>query len=193
MDDKSRSEQDLLQRLKRGDEHAWNYFYQEYNTRVYNYLYRKLPSPQDVEDAVQETLFGIVRSIATFDGSVTLTTFIFSLANNKVADFYRKHQITAELADTFVDTSSGMTSIEFQETLNSLKPIHREALIMRHQLKLTVDEIKEMLNLGTYKATESLLSRARQEFKQALDRDQEELEGKLSKQGKTNKHSKSTK
>jgi RNA polymerase sigma-70 factor (ECF subfamily) len=109
-----------------------------------------------------------VRAIPTFDGNVTLTTFLFSLANRKVADFWRRRQSTTELPETLMDAGLSSDSIEFQEVLKRLRPSHLQVLLMRYHVGLGVDEIAKVLG-QSYKSTESLLSRARLELRKALD------------------------
>jgi RNA polymerase sigma-70 factor, ECF subfamily len=169
LDPKSKSYKDFLQRLKDGDNQAWTYLTNEFGTRLYNYLRRKLPDPQDIEDVLSETMAAAVRAIPTFDGNVTLTTFLFSLANHKIADFWRKRQATSELTELVIDHSQSNASVEFQELLTQIDPLHREVLLMRYHVGLGVDEIAVVLE-RTYKATESLLSRARMELRKVMDK-----------------------
>lgn len=132
---------------------------------LYNYLLHKVPGPEDAQDLVNETMLAMVRAIATFDGNVTLLTFLFSLAGHKVVDFYRRHQKTTESPETLVDVQPGMDGVEFQEIFNSLSNAqYREVLIMRYQIGLGVDEIAVLIGKN-YKSTELLLSRAKQELK----------------------------
>lgn len=167
---KMRSEADLLRKLKQGDDGAWTYLNQEYGTKIYNYLRHRLPGPEDVQDVLMDTMLAAVRAIPNFDGNVTLTTFLFSLANRKIADFWRRRQPTAELPETLVDAGLGSDSIEFQEVLKKLRPSHLQVLLMRYHVGLGVDEIAKVLG-QSYKSTESLLSRARMELRKALDGD----------------------
>jgi len=163
-----RLEKDLIQRLKRGDEDAWVYFTQAYGTRLFNYLRHHLPSYQDIEDVVVDTMSAVVRAIMTFDGNVTLITFLLTIAKNKLVDFYRRQPKTSELLDTMVDAGSNTESIEFHGVFNTVRKEYREILLMRYQLDLSVQEIADFLELS-YKAAESSLSRAKQELREALD------------------------
>jgi RNA polymerase sigma factor (sigma-70 family) len=165
---KTRSEVELLRQLKSGDEQAWQYVTQEYGTRIYNFLRHRLPGLEDVEDVLSETMAAAVRAIQNFDGNVTLSTFLFSLANRKIADFYRRHQTTSELPETLMDAGLSSDSMEFQEVLKGLRPAHLQVLLMRYHVGLGVDEIAKVLG-QSYKSTESLLSRARMELRKALD------------------------
>jgi RNA polymerase sigma-70 factor (ECF subfamily) len=165
---KGRSEAELLQQLKMGDEQAWAYLVREYGTRIFNYLRHRLPTLDDADDVVNETMAAAVRAIPKFDGKVTLNTFLFALVNRKIADFWRRHQATAELPETLMDAGLTSERIEFQEILRQLRPAHLQVLLMRYQVGLGVDEIAKVLG-QSYKSTESLLSRARMELRKALD------------------------
>jgi RNA polymerase sigma-70 factor, ECF subfamily len=165
---KIRSEAELLQQLKSQDEQAWAIVSHEYGGKLYNYLRHRLPSSQDIEDVLSETMLAAVRSIPTFDGNVTLTTYLFALANRKIADFWRRQQNTSELPETLMDAGLSSESMEFQEVLQRLRPNHLQVLLMRYHVGLGVDEIAKVLGVS-YKSTESLLSRARMELRKALD------------------------
>lgn len=166
------SEEEFLLRLQKGDEEAWvELATGELGTRLYNYLRHKLPTPQDVEDVVHDTFSAVVRAIPNFDGRVKLSTFLFSLAQHKLADFWRRRPETTELSDTMVGPGLSQESIEFMEVLQRLKEEHRQVLLMRYHIGLGVDEIARVLE-KTYPAAESLLSRARAELKRAMTLDQ---------------------
>lgn len=165
-------EEEWIRRLKANDADAWTAFATgDYGTRLYNYLRHKLPESQDVEDILQETMKAAVQAMQTFDGKVKLSTFLFSLANYKVADFWRKRQATTELTDIHVDPGMSDESIEFVEMLHKLSEEHRQVLLMRYYVGLGVDEIARILG-KTYKGAESHLSRARAELRKVMERDQ---------------------
>ncbi len=173
------SEEELIRRLKANDPEAWAEFATgEYTTRLYNYLRHKVPDYQDVEDILQETMKAAVQAIQTFDGKVKLSTFLFSLANYKVADFWRRRQETTELTDIHVDPGMSDESVEFMEVLHRLRDEHRQVLLMRYYVGLGVDEIARILG-KTYKGAESLLSRARAELRSALGPDGDSTDKEL--------------
>ncbi|MEZ4868868.1 MAG: RNA polymerase sigma factor [Caldilineaceae bacterium] len=163
------SDQLLLQRLQKGDGDAWNEFlHGVHGTRLYNHLRYRLPEPQDVEDVLNETMLAAVQALQNFDGTVKLSTFLFSLANRKIADFWRRRPATSELTDRVVSIPGmGPESIEFLEMLYRLKDEHRQVLLMRYHIGLGVDEIAHILG-KTYRGAESLLSRARSELRDAM-------------------------
>lgn len=163
-----RSEAELLRRLQVGDQHAWTEFVQTMSPRLLNYLRHNLPSLQDAEDVLSETLYAAVHSLPSFDGKASLATFTFSLAYRKIADFYRKRQDVVELVDQ--RSSSGVTSksVEFEEVVDQLPETAKQVLLLRYYVGLNVGEIAQVID-RSYKGTESLLSRARQQLRDALD------------------------
>ena len=166
------SEEEFLLRLQKGDEEAWlELVTGELSTRLYNHLRHKLPTHQDVEDVMNDTFSAVVRAIPNFDGRVKLSTFLFSLAQHKLADFWRRRPEITELSDTMIGPNISQESIEFIEVLQRLKEEHRQVLLMRYHIGLGVDEIASVLG-KTYRGAESLLSRARAELKLAMMLDQ---------------------
>ena len=163
-----RSEAELLRRLKAGDQQAWAEFVQMMTPRLLNYLRRNLPTMQDAEDVLSETLIAAVHALPSFDGKASLATFIFSLAYRKIADFYRKRQDVVELSDQ--RASAGVTSkaVEFEEVIDRLPETTKQVLLLRYHVGLNVGEIAQVID-RSYKGTESLLSRARQQLREALE------------------------
>lgn len=166
-----RMNNDLLQRLKDGDNLAWQQLMEEWNPRLYKYLQTKLPTKEDAEDVLNETLMGTVRGIQNFDGAVAISTFVYSIANRKVVDFWRRRKDVTDLSEQVQSTSIlDSKSMEFQELLAQLPEQSREALILRYHIGLNVNEVAEIIG-RSYKGTESLLSRARKQLKETMEGD----------------------
>jgi RNA polymerase sigma-70 factor (ECF subfamily) len=162
------SEAEFITRLKAGDELAWQTLVTgEYSTRLYNHLRHKLPNHQAVEDVLHDTFAAAVQAIPNFDNRVKLSTFLFSLAQHKLADFWWHYPETVELTETGVGPGLSQESIEFVETLQQLKEEHRQVLFLRYHVGLGVDEIASILG-KTYRGAESLMSRARAELLVAM-------------------------
>jgi RNA polymerase sigma factor (sigma-70 family) len=164
----------LLRKLQVGDELAWSQLTQEYSPRLYAYLRHNLPSAADAEDALSETLLAAVRALPAFDGRVSLSAFLYSLAYRKMADFWRRRHDTAPLLESIAAGSeSAGAGAELEELLDTLPELSCQVLLLRYQVGLSVSEIAEVIE-RSYKGTESLLSRARSQLRAALDRvDQE--------------------
>jgi RNA polymerase sigma-70 factor (ECF subfamily) len=160
----------LLRRLQAGEEGAWVQLTREYGPRLYTYLRHNLPNAADAEDALSETFLAAVRALPAFDGGVSLSAFLYSLAYRKMADFWRRRHATAPLSESVVAAPDRTEDApaEFEELLNALPEISRQVLLLRYQVGLSVSEIAEVIE-RSYKGTESLLSRARSQLRAVLD------------------------
>jgi DNA-directed RNA polymerase specialized sigma24 family protein len=158
---------DFLQRLQAGDQLAWSTLVDEWSPRLYNYLLYNTRNQDDAQDVLSETMMGLVQSIRSFDGNVALSTFIYSIAYRKVADYWRRSQQTVELPASLSVAGPTIAGLELAEALDELPELAQQVLLLRYHAGLSVAEIAEILG-RSYKATESLLSRVRSQFQHAF-------------------------
>ncbi len=165
---------ELLKKLQRGDNAAWAQVTRDLSPRLYSYLRQNLPTIEDTEDVLSDTLTAAVRAIANFDGRAALSTYLYAIAYRKVADFYRRTPVTDSLdhEDSTIVLVSKELDLQdrmlFEEAMQSLPDVSRQVLLLRYHMGLGVDEIATILD-RTYKGTESLLSRARAQMREAME------------------------
>ncbi|HHY38001.1 MAG TPA: sigma-70 family RNA polymerase sigma factor [Clostridia bacterium] len=63
-----------------------------YEKKIYNYAYRMTGCPEDAEDLTQETFFRAYRSLRSFRGECSVSTWIFRIAANLCTDQYRRNR-----------------------------------------------------------------------------------------------------
>jgi RNA polymerase sigma-70 factor (ECF subfamily) len=166
---------ELLKRLQLGDNAAWTEVTRVYGPRLYAYLRNSLPTADDTEDVLSETMAAAVRAIRSFDGASALSTFLYSIAYRKAADFWRRSgPATSSLDDQDAPALEPVAKgtdmqerVQFLEVLDSLPEASRQVLLLRYEMGLGVDEIAQVID-RSYKGTESLLSRARMQLRDAL-------------------------
>ena len=158
---------DFLQRLQSGDNGAWSQLMDEQSESLYSYLCYRMPTAEHAQDVLQETLTAAIEAIKNFDGKVTLSTFIFSIARRKVADFYRYRREASALPATLTTAGPTNDAIVLQDALGALPAEYRDALLLRYHIGLSVSELAKSLG-KSYKATESLLSRARKRLEEYM-------------------------
>lgn len=163
-----KTDPEFLRRLQSGEELAWQQLLEEWQDSLYRYLCYNLPSTDIAQDTLGETFVALVQAIQRFDGNVAISTFIFSIASRKVADYYRRRKLTSALPETLTVRGPSSDALEFGEAFASISPHYREALLLRYHIGLSVSEVADVLG-RTYKATESLLSRGRRELQSALE------------------------
>ena len=74
--------EDLIERVKDGDEHAFRQLVGPYQGELQLHCYRILGSAQDAEDALQETLLAAWRGLAQFEGRSSVRTWLYRVATN---------------------------------------------------------------------------------------------------------------
>ena len=183
------SDLDLARRVLAGDESASEAFFADYFPRLYRFALTRLGGDdQAAEDIVQLTLIRAVRKLHTYRGEAALFTWLCTLCRREISAWLQHSRRTAavplledhsatlmaldaasSLAGTDPESETGRRELSqlVQVTLDQLPGRYGQVLEWRYIQGLSVDEISHRLGVG-YKATESLLSRARRAFKDAF-------------------------
>lgn len=74
------SSRDLVERCRRRDERAFGELYERYADRIHRHLLVLLGRPSDADDALQVVFMKAFRSIDTFEGRSTLSTWMHGIA-----------------------------------------------------------------------------------------------------------------
>lgn len=149
-----------------GDRDALEQLLAAVQPRVRRLVARMLPHPQDAEEAVQDALLAVARSIDRFEGRSRFTTWLHVVAGNSARGTYRSlkrrasERPVAELppvADprtTSVIAGSRLDLLEALETLAHDRPELVEPLVLRDVGELEYAEIAAQLGLplGTVKS-----------------------------------------
>jgi RNA polymerase sigma-70 factor (ECF subfamily) len=77
------TDQDLLGRLREGDDHAFVTLVGRYQPSMLRLARAMVPSHAVAEEAVQDTWMGVVRGIDRFEGRSSLKTWLFSILVNR--------------------------------------------------------------------------------------------------------------
>ena len=72
------------------EEKIFEKLYQDYSGKVYSLARFKGLSEADSQDIVQDTFAAVFAGYHSFQNKASVKTYIVSIANNKIADFYRK-------------------------------------------------------------------------------------------------------
>jgi RNA polymerase sigma-70 factor (ECF subfamily) len=184
-------EQELVERLKRRDEAAFNAFVLRYQDRVFRILLRMLGDRAEAEDLAQEVFISIFKAIDSFRGDSQLSTWVYRVASNHcrnrlkylarrrqklMDDFDEEH--VASLQGTLSPDRQGtpdrllearQTESLLEEGLSRLDDEQRELVVLREVEHLSYEEIMAITGLpeGTVK---SRLHRARSALREHLER-----------------------
>jgi RNA polymerase sigma-70 factor (ECF subfamily) len=182
-------DKNLAWRMKNGDEVALQVFFERYADALFAFIAIHLDGePRDVhrndaEDIWQEALIAATQSIGSYRGRSRLFTWLCAIARRKTADHFRQQK---NLEISLTEGMLGEIRVHMRErqlpeellmhratrlrviaTLGCLPEDYRRALVGRYVDGHSVKELAESLG-RTYKATESLLSRARVKFQEVF-------------------------
>lgn len=169
-------ERELIARLQKRDEAAFEELIRQYEKKVYTLCFRMCGNSEDAEEAAQDAFLALWRGIDRFRQESSLSTWIYRLATNACIDTLRRRKKQSgsvslddeELFVDAVDTSpQPQETVErreaqklLQEGLSALPEEYRKVLILREIEGLSYTEIAESasIELGTVK---SRISRGR--------------------------------
>lgn len=182
----------FIERLRSGDEDAYDRLVNEYSGGIYSMLLRLTENAEDAGDLTQETFMNAFRSIKKFRGESSVKTWLYRIAINRSRNRFRwwksrrrsktvsidsvrtddDRPLHETLAGDTPDPETEAITAErvylLKEMLLTLPDIFREAVVLRDIEGLTYEEIAEVLeiSIGTVK---SRIARGRSELAKKLE------------------------
>ena len=83
------TDENLMLRFGRGEAAAFEFLYQRHESRVFRYLHRNVRNEATANDLMQEVWFAVVRGAAKYQPSAKFTTWLFTIAHNRMVDMIR--------------------------------------------------------------------------------------------------------
>ena len=98
---------ELVDRLRKGDEQAFEILYQRYFKRIYHFVEKRLRQRADAEETTQEVFICVFSSIDSYRGEAPVAAWIFGITRRVIAArFKRKRHPMVPLADDESDAAS---------------------------------------------------------------------------------------
>src|SRR5437870_7167042 len=93
------SHDDLLARLKSGDEGALADLADAYGSKIYQLAFRYLRNKEDAEEVTQDVLFKVYRKVGAFRGDSALSSWIYRITFNAAMSRLRTARYQRAQAD----------------------------------------------------------------------------------------------
>jgi RNA polymerase sigma-70 factor (ECF subfamily) len=178
----------LIKQAVEGDRNAFREIVEDNKKKIFYFAYDLTGSLQDAEDLSQEVFIKAFRSLQTFKGEASISTWLYRITLNAFLDLKRKksyemeryqdplnEQLAAEslirgnpsAGNPEVYAESYQIQMHIEHALEHLSPRERSVFVMRYYNGMSGKAVGELLHIseGTVK---SLLSRAIKKMQKAL-------------------------
>lgn len=183
---------DLARRASRGDVEAFNEFYAQHADLVFGFIVHMLNGARmDAEEILQDTFAAAIHRLPSYRGDSRLSSWLCGIARHKVADHWRRRKGTGDPALTTSPAELGelmdagplpdealnrsALRVRLIEAMAELPDDYRCALLSRYAEGCSVEDVARQLG-RSYKAAESLLSRAKAALRTILSGRREDFE-----------------
>ena len=181
------SERELVRRMLGGDQGAFDEFFADYFPRLFRFAVLRLRDPDVAEDIVQTSLMAAMRHLGSWRGEASLFTWLCTICRREIGAWQKRtaRRVIVSIEDDDPGLRAALESIgaaadapdarlaradtgrTVQLALDHLPPRYSRALEWKYLEELSVDDIAGRLQC-TPKAAESLLTRARDAFRDAF-------------------------
>ncbi len=182
-------DQVLTERLRAGDDGAFEEFFESHFQRLFRFALVRLGNdPEVTGEVVQAAMCKAIDKLHTYRGEAALFTWLCSIVRYEILDHHRARRTEAQVElleddprvraalETLASTDAEHPEAALRRremhrlvhaTLDHLPARYGTALEMRYLEGHSVEDIAARLEVG-YKAAESLLSRARVAFRRGF-------------------------
>jgi RNA polymerase sigma-70 factor (ECF subfamily) len=185
---KGHADQELVDRVRAGDQEAFRELFELYNRRAYAVALGVVKNQQDALDIVQDAFIKVHKHIGSFQGTSSFYTWLYRIVMNLAIDHTRKARHTTDFDDRvglrdsaanqpllprIQDANPGKTVVrkelsrQIQQALEELPEYHRAVIVLREIEGLSYEEMSRVLDVpkGTIM---SRLFHARKKMQESL-------------------------
>ena len=182
------SDQQLVARVRRGDDRAFEALYRRYHRRIYAYVVGMVKDHGRAEDVTQEVFVSALRRMRQTERPIAFKPWVYEIAKNACIDAFRRSRRAEEVS---YDAEEGLAPNDYgrlvgsepspdeavsakediahlQGAFGGLSDMHHEILVMREFEGLSYRDIGDRLGLSR-PAVESTLFRARKRLTEEYD------------------------
>jgi RNA polymerase sigma-70 factor (ECF subfamily) len=152
------SEQTLIERVAQGDREAMRVLYGRFSLQVHRFALRLGADEGTAEDIVSEVFLEVWRHAASFKARSRLSTWLLSIAHNKLASKRRRRATEAldeTVAEAMADAADGPEAIlQSKQTasilaaaLKQLSLAHREIVDLAYYHEKSISEVASILGI----------------------------------------------
>jgi RNA polymerase sigma factor (sigma-70 family) len=180
------SDEILMARYARGDVAAFEELYRRHELRVWRYVERNIRNRATADEVMQEVWFAVARDAARYTPSARFTTWLFTIAHNRMIDSVRKsrqpmsleklgyeaepviRQLTTDPADDPLGAALARDdAMTLSRAMQELPQEQRDAFLLQMEADLSIEEIAAITG-SSFETTKSRLRYARTKLRELL-------------------------
>jgi RNA polymerase sigma-70 factor (ECF subfamily) len=183
------ADENLMLRFGRGDAAAFEVLYRRHESRVFRYLHRNVRNEAAANDLMQEVWFAVARTAAGYQPTAKFTTWLFTIAHNRMVDMIRANRRLQSLdAENTADSDGAslldglaadanlepLAEVQSQDeaaallhAVAQLPPEQRSAFLLQAEGELSLEEIA-VATESNFETVKSRLRYARAKLRQLL-------------------------
>ena len=147
------ADSNLIRRMRRGDEDAFDAFVRKYYGQMLAYCAYHCHDREEAKDLAQETFLRFVSSLPEYSHRGKAKSYLYTIAGNLCKNHYRKHG--EHRCDPFDENAFGtgsdgdvVSALVVRDCLDRLQDEYREVIILFYYQDLRQSEIADILGIG---------------------------------------------
>ncbi|HEU4600392.1 MAG TPA: sigma-70 family RNA polymerase sigma factor [Steroidobacteraceae bacterium] len=176
----------LVDQLLRGEQRAFDAFFNEYYPRLFRFALRRGLARDVAEDVAQATVCRALESLHTYRGEAALMSWLCTLCRREMSSRWSQEEMrpwlqeddpeiraaleammNAEADEPLAATQASQLRDAVLAALDYLPPLYADVLESKYVREMSVEAIAQRIGKSA-KATESLLTRARESFRETF-------------------------
>lgn len=146
----------LIQRMKRGDENAFDVFVRKHYEEILKYCSYHCLDTSYAEDLTQETFLHFFKKLSDYRYMGKTRNYLYTIAGNLCRDYYKKtkesllEEQSTEVQNSLQqsETETILNKITIKAALSNLPDELREVIVLYYFQELKLTEISAALHIG---------------------------------------------
>lgn len=155
------TDEDLMLRYRDGDAAAFDVLYARHKGGTFRYCLRQCSNSAEADEVFQELWLSVINARASYTVQARFTTWLFTLAHNRLVDFFRSRgHLKLVSLDAEDDETNQVLQVQSRESDNPAQQLalkqetlavlgwiealpapQREAFLLQQETDMSIDEI----------------------------------------------------
>lgn len=156
-------DEELMLRYKAGSADAFSLLYGRHKAPLYRYMLRSCESKAVAEELYQDVWISVIQARSRYTASAKFSTWLYSIASNRLVDHYRKQgrweEYLVDDADEYCAVAVSSAQPEEQADINQqmqrllvclerLPPPQRQVFLLKEEAGLSLKAVAASIGIG---------------------------------------------